>query len=375
MITRVYIDNFRTFSNFEVQLDRVNLLIGDNGTGKSTFVDILHSVVGLVVMEEPIENAFPPLSRTRWDSRSTQKVELDICINDGRYQYFVEVSHNLKEETVTLQREIVKFDTKTIFLYEDGSVRLHNNEGKLGAEFLFRGTRSFLPQLLARPENTLLTRFINSLRGAWLLKLNPINMNAESRSEAETLNSDGSNFASWYRHLSQDQGDLSRLYKRLGKVLPGFRKLRTASTGKSGRQRELFAVFSYSDSELQYEIDFEELSDGERATIILYCLLMEAENGNEADGNLMTLLLDEPENYVGLQLIQPWLVELADATRNEGQLFVISHNPEVIDYLAADHALFFERPGGGPTRVRKDPFNRDLGLRASEQITQRMLDA
>ncbi|MGH9763844.1 MAG: AAA family ATPase [Blastocatellia bacterium] len=37
MITRVYIDNFRCFSNFEVKPDRVNLLIGGNGAGKSTF--------------------------------------------------------------------------------------------------------------------------------------------------------------------------------------------------------------------------------------------------------------------------------------------------------------------------------------------------
>ncbi|MGH9764014.1 MAG: AAA family ATPase, partial [Blastocatellia bacterium] len=123
------------------------------------------------------------------------------------------------------------------------------------------------------------------------------------------------------------------------------------------------------DAQSPYEVSFDELSDGERATIILYSLLMDAEAGPR------TLLLDEPENFVGLQLIQPWLVELADAIRDKGQLFLISHNPEVIDYLAADHTLFFERPGGGPSRVRANPFDRDNGIKASELVGRGLLDA
>ncbi len=35
MIKRIYIDNFRCFSNFELRPDRVNLLFGVNGSGKS----------------------------------------------------------------------------------------------------------------------------------------------------------------------------------------------------------------------------------------------------------------------------------------------------------------------------------------------------
>jgi predicted ATPase len=233
--------------------------------------------------------------------------------------------------------------------------------------------RSFLPQLEPRPENTLLTWFLDSLRQVWLLKLNPTDVDSESRLESETLDADGSNFASWYRHLSQERPeDLPKLFERLAQTLAGFRTLKTVSTGKAQR-RELVAAFGYGDPESKYEVDFDDLSDGERATMILYCLLVDAEG--ETDGRSRTLLLDEPENYVGLDVIQPWLVDLADAMRDEGQLFLISHHPEVIDYLAADHALLFERPGGGPTRVRSNPFDRDKGLRASELVSRGLLNA
>ena len=200
------------------------------------------------------------------------------------------------------------------------------------------------------------------------MKPDPTDINPESQDESEVLDPDGSNFAAWYRHLSQERpGDLRQLFDRLSEALPGFRALRAVSTGKAGRKRELVADFRYTSSE--YEIGFEELSDGERAAIILYCILMDAE------GEPKTLLLDEPENFVGLQLIQPWLVDLAEAIRDKGQLFMISHNAKSIDYLAADHPLLFERINGGPTRVRANPFDRDKGLRASELIGRGLLDA
>ena len=50
--------------------------------------------------------------------------------------------------------------------------------------------------------------------------------------------------------------------------------------------------------------------------------------------------------------------------------FIVSHNPAVIDYLAADHAWLFERDDGGPVRVRPLPIDRDSGLKASEQLAR-----
>ena len=370
MITRVYIDNFRCFTNFEVRPDRINLLIGNNGAGKSTFFEVLHNVVELVIFGAAVEEAFPYHTRTLWDSRFIQRIELDISGSDGTYRYSLELAHDLVHQTVTMQRELVKYESRTLFVYENDVVNLHNNEGEFGTEVPYRGTRSFLSQLEARPENTILQRFIQLLGQIWLLKLDPTNIPPESLRESDSLDADGSNFASWYRHLSQEHPeDLPKLFEQLGETLSGFRTLKTVSIGKGGRKRELVASFGLNGSKTKYEVDFDDLSDGERAAIILYCILM------DRDSRSRTLLLDEPENYVGLQLIQPWLVELADAIRDEGQLFVISHHPEVIDYLAADHALLFERPDGGPSRVRPKPFSRDEGLKASELVTRGLLDA
>jgi len=370
MITRIYIDNCRCFTNFELRPNRVNLLLGNNGTGKSTFLEMLHSIVGLAVSGDPIDEAFSTNTLTRWDTRNVQRMELDVNGNGGKYRYTIELSHDVARQVVTLLRETVMFDSRVLFLYEDGMLELHKNEGTFGTKFPFRGTRSFLPQLEARPENTLLTWFLDYLRQVWLIKLNPIEISGESEIESDSLDPDGSNFASWYRHFSQERPDaLQPLTERLAKVLPGFRTLRAVSVARAGMKRELVAAFSQGEAKKSYEIFFDELSDGERATIILYCVLM------DADLLPKTLLLDEPENYVGLELIQPWLVELKDRMGDDGQLFIVSHHPEVIDYLAAEESILFERLGGGPTRVRSNPFDKDLGLRASEIVERGLLDA
>jgi predicted ATPase len=369
MIKRVYIDNYQCFSNFEVLADRVNLLVGGNGSGKSTFVDVVHSIVTLVALGGAVDSLFNSRTRTRWDSRLTQKFELEVAGNGGVYEYILELSHDPTLEAVSLKREIVKYDSRILFRYENGQVQLHNNEGKLGAQFHLRGVRSFLPQLEPRPENILLTWFLIYMRGVWLLKLDPSSINPESGFEAISLNVDGSNFASWYRHLSQERPeDLDKLFDRLRQVIPGFHILKSVRTGVGGQRRGLVAAFTFGDTKEKYEIEFDDLSDGERAIIVLYCILMDSE------GEPKTLLLDEPENFIGLQVIQPWLVELADALRDAGQMFLISHHPEAIDYMAADHTLLFERPDGGPTRVRTAPFNREEGLKASELLARGLVN-
>ena len=42
MLTRIYIDNYRAFVNFEHTFESTQLLMGGNGSGKSSFLDALH---------------------------------------------------------------------------------------------------------------------------------------------------------------------------------------------------------------------------------------------------------------------------------------------------------------------------------------------
>ena len=40
MLKRIYIDNFRCFVNFELNLEKVSLLLGPNGSGKTSIFNV-----------------------------------------------------------------------------------------------------------------------------------------------------------------------------------------------------------------------------------------------------------------------------------------------------------------------------------------------
>jgi len=225
---------------------------------------------------------------------------------------------------------------------------------------------SFLAQIEQRAETRDLMWLLDFFSGVWTLHLNAKDMESDSLEEQAELTRDGSNFASWYRHLSQENPALLQpLWESLRPVVPGFESLKLSSTGSKGR-RELVAVMSADGT--PYDIDADEISDGQRALIVLYTLLLGVtpERG--------CLMLDEPEAHIGLLEVQPWLVELDERFADAGQIFVASHHPEVVDYLAAGEPVLFERPGGGPARARPAVFDRDCGLSASRQIARGLTD-
>jgi predicted ATP-dependent endonuclease of OLD family len=58
MITRLYIDNFRCLVNFELRLDETNVLLGPNGTGKTSVLDALRRIQALVARGARVDEEF-----------------------------------------------------------------------------------------------------------------------------------------------------------------------------------------------------------------------------------------------------------------------------------------------------------------------------
>jgi AAA15 family ATPase/GTPase len=88
MLTRVYIDNFRCFVNFEYLPEAKQLLIGANGGGKSSLLTAIRYIKRFVKGEE---NPFTQSTRTRWQDRPLQVFEIEAEIDNRRYEYRVEI--------------------------------------------------------------------------------------------------------------------------------------------------------------------------------------------------------------------------------------------------------------------------------------------
>jgi predicted ATPase len=122
-------------------------------------------------------------------------------------------------------------------------------------------------------------------------------------------------------------------------------------------------AFSQNQQELEY--GFHEVSEGQRCLIALYTVLhfVLARGG--------TVFLDEPENFIGLGELQPWLMAAGDAVdEHDGQIFIVSHHPEFLNQWAPDYGIWFSRPKAGPVQVRPFQAAPDEVLTVAELVAR-----
>ena len=364
MLKHVYIDNFRCLVNFELDLGPQQLLLGLNGTGKSTLLDALSAVKRLVTGQAPPDALFPDRSHTRWRSAPQQTFELQVELG-ASYLLRLEVDPLGPPARTRIRHELVLCDKRPLFEFIDGEVHLFNDQFEPKVTYPFDWFRSALATIDARPDNKKLTKFLGWIKKLHCLRLNPYAMSGRTETEDSEPVWDMSNFASWYRYMSQERQDVtSKLQGRLQSILTVLVSLNLRDAGAG--VRTLSGFFAQTLSPVSgFKVAFDELSDGQRALICLYAILdFLVEQGS-------TLFLDEPENYIALPEIQPWLVELRDRVDERGgQAILISHHPELINYLAPDIGVVFERTESGPVRTRKYVPDGELSLPPSEQIAR-----
>jgi predicted ATPase len=364
MLTRIYVDNFRCLVNFELKLDRLNLLLGENGSGKTTVFEVLRRLQGFIGGDLKVAEAFPSEDLTRWQQLAVQRFELELKVEEDVYVYSLSVGHEGQSLAAVVKKEELRINQHPLFEVSKGGGTVYDdNFSPMGKILLGSIGLSNFAAAQGRSSFMLLTRFHKQIARVAVVRPFPTMMGSESAGEDSRLAFDATNFASWYRYLSQEhQGNIVDLTQQLRQVISCFDSFNLLRAGEKTRVLKVLMRNAKDAKPLPY--NFSELSDGQRQLILLYTLLY----GVKGEG--YCLFLDEPDNYVALREIQPWLTSLQDACGNEiSQAVLISHHPEITDYLAASKGRWFERPDNGPVRVKDMPPPTD-GLTASETIAR-----
>ncbi len=362
MLQRLYVDNYKCLVNFELPLEELTLLLGLNGTGKTAVLDIVSALRRILVDGVPIthEKAFPTATLTRWQARDVQVFEYRVVDDDVVFDYRLEVEHQRSSQRARIQLERLTGGGGPLFECRLGQVQLYRDDHSEGPTFKVDWGESTLARVAPGSDNTLLTRFVDFVRGIVVCGLEPSRFVTESLKEATVLQRDGGNFAEWYRHHLLEHPELTgRLTETLREVLSGLRDIRLERVGVDARA----LMLGFAESKEPYPLRFDELSEGQRALVVLYGLL------HLANGEGHVLFLDEPDNYVALCEIQPWLMELSDM--GLPQVVLCSHHPELIDYLGGDRGLLLAREESGVVTVRRpDTAGLEGGARLSEWVAR-----
>jgi len=369
MLKKIYIDNFKCLVNFELKFDSINLLLGNNGVGKTTVFEALRQIQFFVLGGWNVSGAFPLSSCTRWQNVVTQRFELEIEGNGGIYEYILRIEHKAQQSYIKYEQ--LFFNNRLLLNFNMGEGEIFNDDNISVVKYSFDQSLSMLPAITQRPDNMKLTWFRNRMLRFINIKISPNQMDSVSEKEQFLLNQSVDNYSSWYRYISQDQGKVFELINYFKEILDGFVSFKFENF--DDRRMVLNARFSSEQDKnkiVSYRLD--ELSDGQKALVALYTILLSTKSED------YTLCIDEPENFLALPEIQPWLVELYDfCSEGKIQALLISHHPRLIDYLVSPSGemlgnYFFERESNKPTQVRKldHQETEEGGLKMSELVAR-----
>ncbi|MDR3336966.1 MAG: ATP-binding protein [Treponema sp.] len=111
------------------------------------------------------------------------------------------------------------------------------------------------------------------------------------------------------------------------------------------------------------DLFFDQLSDGEKMLFGLYAVYTAL-----GRGTVNTVLIDEPDNYISLQELQPWLLSMGEIADVLHQIIIISHNGEIIDSNPSTGYFFWRDNHRSPARV--GPLDVPQGLTAREALAR-----
>ena len=365
MLTRLYVDNFLCLVNFELTLDETNVLLGPNGSGKTSVLQVLRRIQALVARGARVDEAFPTSDLSLTRDRDEQRFELDLEIDRSVYRYALGIEHERDRRRMRIAEESLTYDDKPLFDFRVGNAQLYHDDHSAGPAYPFDWSRSGVGALNERADNRKLTRFRHAIAGFVIASPCPPVFESETRSEDDFLDPLMRNFVGWYRHAAQENmGAIVELFGALREALPGFDSLNLSESGENSRALKV-AFRRAADDPLLDRYGFAQLSDGQRALVALYCLIFMSADRRTS------LFLDEPDNYLALREVQPWLAALVEQCGDTlEQAIVVSHHPVTIDYMAGAGGRWFYREGNGPVRVSIEPERTVDGLSLSETIAR-----
>jgi energy-coupling factor transporter ATP-binding protein EcfA2 len=377
MLTRLEIDNFRCFEGFVWEPARKQLILGANGCGKSSMMDALSNLRRFVAGDAKVEELFLLRDRTRWLRRPEQKFALQATVDKATFTYSLVIGTTRDPPTPILKLETLSCDGVQLAKFEQGTVTVNQSGlepdgllplSVLQSSYRLDSSRSAISSVGERGAGELVHAFRRWLNTLYCFRLNPFKMDSRAEGEDADPKLDLSNFAAWYRSLYQShQKRAFALSKSLEETLDGFDSvvLRDAAEGV-----RLFGVrFTHKDGN-PVEFRFNELSEGQRCLVCLYTIL----HFVVVEGR--TIVIDEPESFIGLCELQPWLKTASRmVSEANGQLILISHNPELIDQWAPRHGVRFVREGMTPVKVQPWHGDPESGLSPAELVARGWDDA
>lgn len=350
MIRNLKIHNYKLFRDFALELDGgVNLLCGPNGSGKTSVIEIVYALTRFLAMPDhsdtiacSVEDAFPLRTFCRWltEERGSGEMSIKLEVESAQHQHYIyelTVRYNFLEKISRVQHESLRLGETLLLEFKEGHIKMFTDDKR---ELSFRSDWKRSGLVVGSSNSSRIREFGKRIASLYAFHLVPALMKQDVEKTMETLDLYGKNFAAWrFLHATQEPMKQARVVEQSKYFIPGLVDIRYI---KKGDWHALAVKVEFNGRE--NDIEFNELSDGQKTLLALYSILANIPNGS-------TVLVDEPENFLALGELQPWLEAMNDAWEERDiQFVIISHNPRTLNWHNKN-AMIFSLEGTPPEVV------------------------
>jgi ABC-type cobalamin/Fe3+-siderophores transport system ATPase subunit len=348
MIKRFYINNFRCLQNFELPISELHsaVLIGKNGSGKTSVGRALEILQKIARGTNRVRDLLGQKDFPRWQSDVPMRFELSVELKGRIFGYVVVFDFPKAFKELRVTEESLTIDGKTIFQRELAKVQILRTTSAVEATFSLDWHLVALPIVQGQSGDDPSLIFKEWLARVLILRPWPSRIEGESQDETLQPNVEVTNFGSWFSGLiGFAPSAYSRIDEYLKQVMPDLIDIKNPMSGRDSRS----LMVQFGSHENTINLDFEELSDGEKCFMIIALVIA----SNHAYGPLFCFW-DEPENYLAPSEVASSVIALRSAFQGRGQIIVTSHNPESIFRFSDNNTFVLYRNSHlEPTILRK----------------------
>lgn len=344
MLQRLYIHNFRCLQNFEIKPgDNASLLlIGKNGVGKSTIAKALGIFQKLGAGTSRIGSLVTKEDFTLGRTNESMRFEVEVLFEAKTYVYglVLDMPDNFRELRVAEE----DFYVDGVPVYTRREAQITYNATAVQSEFSLDWHTAALPLIIEKKDGPLqLLR--NWLRRMYILAPIPQLIGGESRGDLGALLPSCENFADYLTALLSDNpASYVTIKDFLEELMPDLKEFSNEQISADTRMLKI----SFGDNGTTFKLNFHQLSDGEKC-MFLCAVLLAAQKMHD---NIF-IFWDEPDNYLALPEIEPFIRLLRRKFCNDNQIWMTSHNEATINCFSHENTLLLRRKNHcAPVEVR-----------------------
>lgn len=328
-LSRLVLRGYKSIAECDIELGKINVLIGANGAGKSNFIGFFRLINRILdeQLQATVGAAGGPDALLHFGRKKSETLEAELYFGNNGYKFMLKPTQ----------------DNRMMFAYEalwwngSGDWRPMTGHFESYAEAQNSKTRIY-EHVVPAMRSWRLYHFHDTSQSAWVKQIHGINDNEYLRDDARNL------AAFLYRLKNHHEAHYKRIVKSIQLVAPFFGDFHLRPTVDNKEKIQL----EWTEKGQDVPFNASALSDGTLRFICLATVLLQPESFMPS-----AILIDEPE--LGLHPFAiTTLGALMKSTAQKHQLIISTQSVELVNEFDAHDLIVVDKVDGGSVFKRPD---------------------